>query len=79
LDEASKKFTAFVTPWGVYEFNVVPFGILNSPGEFQKAMDELFEGLNMNGVLLYIDDIVIYADSKKGVIAEVGTSTQALC
>ena len=39
LAEDSKKFTAIATPWGLFEFNVLPFGIKNSPGEFQRAMD----------------------------------------
>ena len=64
LEEESKPFTAIVTHKGTFEFNVIPFGIKNSPGEFQRAMDTIFGDLYSKGVLCYIDDLVIYANSK---------------
>ena len=64
LEEESKPFTAIVTHKGTFEFNVIPFGIKNSPGEFQRAMDIIFGDLYSKGVLCYIDDLVIYANSK---------------
>ncbi|EZG70151.1 putative polyprotein, partial [Gregarina niphandrodes] len=39
LLEESKRLTAFITPTGLFEFNVLPFGIKNSPTAFQRAMD----------------------------------------
>lgn len=63
LEEESKEVTAFVTHKGTFEFQVVPFGIKNSPGEYQRAMDLVFSDLYNKGVLCYIDDIVISADS----------------
>ena len=42
LAEESKKFTAFVTHKGIFEFNVLPFGLKNAPGSFQRVMDDLF-------------------------------------
>jgi hypothetical protein len=56
LSEESKKFTAIITPWGLFEFNVLPFGIKNSPGEFQRAMDVALKDLR-DFVKCYIDDI----------------------
>lgn len=53
--EDSKQFTAITTPWGLFEFNVLPFGIKNSPGEFQRAMDTALGHLDF--VRCYIDDI----------------------
>lgn len=52
--------TAIVTSKGIYEFNVLPFGIKNSPGEYQRAMDIVLGDSYGKGVLCYIDDIVIY-------------------
>lgn len=63
LAEQSKEVTAFLTHRGSFEFNVLPFGTKNSPGEFQRAMDRIFSDLYYKGVLVYIDDIVIYADT----------------
>ncbi|EZG58531.1 RNA-directed DNA polymerase, partial [Gregarina niphandrodes] len=39
IAEESKRLTAFITPFGLFEFIVIPFGIKNSPAEFQRAMD----------------------------------------
>ena len=38
LEESSKEYTAFITNKGSFEFNVLPFGIKNSPGECQRAV-----------------------------------------
>lgn len=63
LAEECKAYTAIVMYRGTFEFNVIPFGIKNSPGEFQRAMDWLFSCLREAGVLCYIDDIIIFEGS----------------
>jgi len=35
IDEETRKYMAFVTPFGLFEYNVIPFGVKNSPGEFE--------------------------------------------
>jgi RNase H-like domain found in reverse transcriptase/Reverse transcriptase (RNA-dependent DNA polymerase)/Integrase zinc binding domain/Integrase core domain len=59
LSENSKKYTAFVTHKGTYEFNVLPFGLKNAPGNFQRIMDEIFDPLYSKGLSTFVDDIVI--------------------
>ena len=63
VHEDSKKYTAILTPWGLYEFNVLPFGIKNSPGEFQRAMDTALRGCR-DFVHCYIDDMSFGADDE---------------
>lgn len=60
ISEKSRQCTAFTTASGLYEFLVLPFGIKNSPGGFQRAMDRIFGHLFKRGVAIYIDDIVIF-------------------
>lgn len=38
LHEDGKKFTEFITPQGLFEFNVMPFGILNASMVFQEMI-----------------------------------------
>ncbi|XP_066968292.1 uncharacterized protein [Macrobrachium rosenbergii] len=46
LDEDSKQYTAFQTDLGLYQFKVLPFGLVNAPATFNKMMRSLFAGLD---------------------------------
>ena len=59
LDRDSKKKTAFITQDGLYEFNVLPFGLHNAPSTFQRTMHEVLRGLHWKFCLVYLDDIII--------------------
>ena len=78
LTEESKELTAFNSHRGLYEFNVLPFGMKNSPGEFQRVMDEILSDLYGKGVLCYIDDIVIYANQYEQWVELIDTVFQKL-
>ncbi|GFU60005.1 hypothetical protein TNCV_3237871 [Trichonephila clavipes] len=41
IDEADRERTAFITPEGLYEFKVMPFGLCNAPATFERMMDNL--------------------------------------
>ena len=57
--------TAFVTHRGLYIYNVMPFGLCNSPATFQRLMEKILRTLIGCGVLLYLDDVLIYAETLK--------------
>eukprot|EP00731_Ephydatia_muelleri_P029828 Em0021g351a len=61
----SKEKTAFATPQGLFEFQVMPFGLMNSPAVFQRLMQQVLAGLNPaegpEFVSVYIDDILIFS------------------
>jgi hypothetical protein len=58
----SKKYTAFRTSKGLYQFTVMPFGLSNAPATFQRCMEKIFGDLHWCGVLVYLDDILIHAE-----------------
>lgn len=57
--------TAFITPFGQYQFKVVSFGLCNAPSTFQSLMNKIFRPLLGRGVAIYLDDILIYARSQE--------------
>ena len=60
ITEKTRKFTAFVTPFGQYECVRLPFGWKNSPPKFQRVMTKVLgDLLDTNQVSVYIDDICI--------------------
>ncbi|NCU37062.1 hypothetical protein EOM75_13760, partial [Candidatus Falkowbacteria bacterium] len=55
--------TAFVTPMGLYQFRVLPFGLANAPATFSRVMSEIFKPLIGKSVLVYLDDILVMSRS----------------
>jgi hypothetical protein len=62
----SRKFTAFVTPNGTYEWTRVPMGLKNAPAYFQKAIQfEVLRELVGIACEIYIDDIIIFGSTEE--------------
>lgn len=59
--EYDKPKTAFCTPFGLFEWNRMPFGLCNAPGTFQRLMQRIFGDQQGQSLLLYLDDIIIFS------------------
>lgn len=56
--ESDRPKTAFITSHGLFQFKVLPFGLVNAPAVFSRMMRKLLKGLH--NVVNYIDDILIF-------------------
>jgi hypothetical protein len=61
LDDDSKKLLAINTHKGLYEYNRLTFGMASAPSIWQRAMDQILQGLS--GVQCVLDDMIITGKS----------------
>lgn len=62
LSEESAKITTFISPFGRFYYNRLPFGISTAPEHFQQRMSLVLEGLP--GTVCHMDDVLIWGSSQ---------------
>jgi hypothetical protein len=55
----------FITKYGLYEFTVMSFGLMNAPVIFMNLMNSVFMDYLNKFVVVFIDDILIYSQSEE--------------
>jgi hypothetical protein len=60
-DDISK--TAVITPFGLFEFLRMPFGLRNAGQTFQRMMDQVLNGLDF--CFVYLDDVLVASENKE--------------
>jgi len=64
IKEEHKERTGFTVPRGHYEFNRLPFGLSNSPSNFQPLMDIVLKILVGTECWVFIDDVIVFSKSR---------------
>lgn len=70
IDEECCKYTSFVTPTGQYEFLKTPFGMCNSPVNFQRFIDKVFKEHIRTGIVLVYMDIITLSKTEEEAVAD---------
>lgn len=61
MAEEDQEKTAIITKYGLFQYTVMPFGLVNAPMTFQRCMQLIFRGLQWNTLLIYLDDLIVYS------------------
>ena len=62
IAEEDRPKTAFSIPGsGLWQWRVLPFGLINSPSVFERLMERVFAGLTFLILFIYLDDIIVYS------------------
>lgn len=61
VEEKSKEKTAFITPDGLWEFNVLGMGLCNAPATFMRLMHHVLGDLMWTVCMSYLDDVIIFS------------------
>ena len=62
MAEESKQYTAFTLRiMGLFECDIMPFGLCNAPVTFQRLMQNCLGELNLTYCLIYLDDVIMYS------------------
>jgi hypothetical protein len=63
--EGHEWTTTFRTPWGLYEYLVMPFGLANAPACFQRFIQFVLRELLNVSCFVYINDILIFSKTRE--------------
>ncbi len=61
VEEGDREKTAFTTPFGLFEWDRMPFGLCNAPATFQRLMQRCLGSQLVDTTLVYLDDVIVYS------------------
>ncbi|XP_015060443.1 uncharacterized protein LOC107006392 [Solanum pennellii] len=59
MDEEDVEKTTFITPWGVYHYRVMPFGLKNAGATYMRDMTTIFHDMIHKEIEVYVDDVIV--------------------
>ncbi|KAJ8372899.1 hypothetical protein AAFF_G00276030 [Aldrovandia affinis] len=68
LSPSARPETAFTIGRGLWEFNVIPFGLCNSPATFEELMEKVLQPVPALACVVYLDDILVHASIYTAVV-----------
>ena len=72
MREEDKEKTAFTSHIGLYQFELMPFGLCNAPATFEAMMETLLSDLLWRKCLVYLDDVIVFGKTFEQCAANLG-------
>ena len=66
IREKDREKTAFSTPWGLYQFKQMPFGLCNAPATYCRLVQKVLEGIPLSVAIPYLDDTCVHSVDLEG-------------
>ena len=63
VSKENQSLTAFITPWGLFQWEHIPFELTNEPAAFQRYMEHCLGDLRDDICLPYLDDVIVFSGS----------------
>ena len=60
IAEEDKDKTAFISPYGLYQYCRMPFGLARAPGTFQSVIEDMVQALDTEDIMAYLDDVICF-------------------
>ena len=61
MSDRARKYSAFITPFGLFEWDRLSQGLANAPACFQRLMETVFSDMNLTELIIFLDDILVHA------------------
>jgi len=78
MKESYQLATSFITPFGMFCYVTMPFGLKNVGATYQRCMLQVFGDLIGRTVEAYVDDIVVKSRKASGLVADLDETFQCL-
>ena len=79
IKQGHEHRTAFVMPQGLYEWIVMPLGLMNAPATFQRIMNLTFSDTLHKCVCVYLDDILVFSETEQQHLHNLRAVLERLC
>ncbi len=60
IAEEDQYKTAFISPYGLYQYCRMPFGLAGAPGTFQSVIEDMVQVLDTEDIMAYLDDVICF-------------------
>jgi hypothetical protein len=78
MKESNQLATSFITPFGMYCYVTMPFGLRNAGATYQRCMQHVFGEHIGSTVEAYVDDIFVKTKQADGLVSDLDVAFKCL-